>query len=247
MDYLTLITQYSFLITMLGMAGGSIYFWMERSAIAEEYQPAATVAGIYTAIAAYMYWTMHQQIGLDGDPQSILSLPTHVRYIDWIVTTPLILLTIGLLLQVQERSTAVLWVIVLADLAMILFGYFGELYADAEDKSFEAWVMFGLGCLAYLMVLFVLLQQFGQAAQDKMAPVRRAFTLMSLFIVIGWLIYPLGFLLGMLSDADSMKLGRELIYNIADLINKVGMGLIVIACARNITRDARIKEAMRTL
>ncbi len=40
---------------------------IERDGVAEEYRPAATVAGIYTAVAAFMYWTMHSQVGLDGN------------------------------------------------------------------------------------------------------------------------------------------------------------------------------------
>jgi sensory rhodopsin len=247
MDTLVLITQYMFLITMLGMAAGTAYFWLERDSVAVEYRPAVTTAGIYTAIAAFMYWTMQQQIGMDGDLASVLALPTHVRYIDWIITTPLILVTIGLLVQVQERSASILWVVVLADLAMIIFGYFGELFADAEGKSFEAWVMFGMGCMAYVIVLYIVLQMFGDAAKDKVGPVQKAFRNMTTFIILGWLVYPLGFLMGILSDGDTMKVARELTYNIADLINKVGLGLVVVVAAKSITRDARIKKAMRSL
>ena len=59
MEALILITQYTFLITMLGMAAGTAYFWLERQSLAEEYRAVATIAGIYTAIAAFMYWRMH--------------------------------------------------------------------------------------------------------------------------------------------------------------------------------------------
>ena len=246
MEALVLITQYTFLITMLGMAAGTAYFWLERQSLAEEYRAVATIAGIYTAIAAFMYWRMHGVVGIDGDIETLLSLPTHVRYIDWIITTPLILVAVGLLLQIQERGSAILWIVVLTDIMMIIFGYFGELYADA-DKNFEAWVLLGLGCLSYVILLYIVMQFFGEAAKDKVAPVKKAFKFMARFIAVGWAIYPLGFVIGMLSDADSAKVIRELVYNFADLVNKVGLGVIVITAARSITRDARIKEAVRSL
>lgn len=246
METLVLVTQYTFLITMLGMAGGSVYFWLERDSLAEEYRSVATIAGIYTAIAAFMYWRMHNLVGLDGDINSLLMLPTHVRYIDWVITTPLILVTVGLLLKIQERSASILAVVVLADLLMIIFGYFGELYANA-GQAFEAWTLFGMGCLAYVMLLYFFLQFFGQAAKEKVLPVQRAFKFMALFIAVGWAIYPLGFIVGLLSDADAAKVIRELVYNFADLVNKVGLGVVVLAAALSLTKDARIKEAVRTL
>ena len=247
MNALALITQYSFLVAMLGMAGGTVYFWFERDMLVEEFRPAATVAGIYTGIAAFMYWLIYQQVGLDGQASSVLALETHVRYIDWIITTPLILVTIGLMLQIQERKVALLWIVVVADIAMIVFGYFGELFANQGDKEFEAWTMFGLGCLAFIVLLYIILQFFGEAAAEKVGPVKRSFKFMAGFIAIGWAIYPLGFMLGLVSDAEGAKLARELVYNFADVINKVGLGLVVLSAAKGVSRDSQIKEAMRAL
>lgn len=246
MDIFVLITQYSFLITMLGMAGATAFLWIERDGVAEEYRPAATVAGIYTAVAAFMYWTMHSQVGLDGNINAILELPTHVRYIDWVITTPLILLTIALLLDIPEKRMGLVWVVIIADIAMIVFGYFGELYSNMEGMQFQAWTMFGLGCLAYLLLLFIVLSFFSDAASEKVAPVQRAFKFMALFIAVGWAIYPVGFLFGM-SEIEGMKVAREFIYNIADIVNKVGLGLVALFAAKAITRDTRIRETMRNL
>lgn len=246
MDMLVLITQYSFQISMLGMAGATAYLWIERGSIAPEYRPAATVAGIYTAIAAYMYWQMTQTVGLSGDIESILALPTHVRYIDWIITTPLILLTIALILDIPAKRAGLIWIVIAADIAMIIFGYFGELFSNQAGRDFEAWTMFGLGCLAYMMLLYIVLGFFSETANEKVAPVKRAFKFMAMFIAIGWTVYPIGFMLGM-SDADAMKVMREFIYNIADVINKVGLALVAVSAAKAISKDTQIKSAMRDL
>jgi sensory rhodopsin len=247
MEGLTLITQYMFLVTTLGMAAGTIYFWLERDTISIEFRSAATIAGIYTGIAAFMYWRMSSMVGTDGDPTALLAMPTHFRYVDWLITTPLMLLNLMVLLQVTDEKRGLAFVMIAADIAMIIFGFFGERYSKVPGMEFQAWVMFGMGCMAYLILLYMMYSVLSDAASDKVAPVKRAFLNMRLFIVIGWTIYPLCFIIGMLSEGDSFKIGRELAYNIADLINKVGLGLVALVAAKQITRDAAIRDAMRNL
>jgi sensory rhodopsin len=244
---LALVTQYMFLVTMLGMAGATVYFWLERDSLAPEFRPAATIAGIYTAVAAFMYYKMHTLVGTSGDPATVLAFPTHYRYVDWVITTPLMLVNLAVLLQVTEERRGLLLIMIAADVAMIVFGYFGERYSNVVGKDFEAWTLFGMGCLAWLLLLYITYGLLGDAARDKVAPVRKAFEKMRMFITIGWAIYPIGFMIGLLSDADAAKMIRELVYNFADLVNKVGLGLIAVLAAKQITREAAIREAMRKL
>jgi sensory rhodopsin len=224
MEGLTLVTQYTFLITTLGMAAASIYFWLERDTISVEFRSAATIAGIYTAIAAFMYWRMSSMVGSDGNPAGILAMPTHFRYIDWVITTPLMLVNLMVLLQVTEDKRGIAFVM-----------------------EFQAWTLFGMGCMAFIILAYMMYSVLSDAAKDKVAPVQRAFRNMRLFIILGWSIYPICFIIGMLSPGDSFKIGRELAYNIADLINKPGLGLVALIAARQITRDAAIRQAMRNL
>jgi len=51
----------------------------------------------------------------------------------------------------------------------------------------------------------------------------------------------------MLGDADGFKVVRELIYNLSDLVNKVGLGLIALVAAKEISRDIQLKRAMRDI
>lgn len=247
MEGLVLTTQYMFLVTMLGMTAATVYFWMERDGLAAEFRPAATVSGIYTGIAAYMYFKMHGIMGTDGNVQTLLEFPTYYRYIDWVITTPLMLLNLAILLQLAADKKGVVGIMVAADVAMIVFGYFGERFADVPGKDFEAWTLFGMGCLAWLLLLYIVYSILTEAAKDKLLPIRTAFERMRLFLVLGWSIYPIGFMIGALSDADVAKVLRELVYNFADLINKVGLGLIAVFAARAITRDQQIRDAMRKL
>jgi bacteriorhodopsin len=190
---------------------------------------------------------MHTIVGTSGELEALLALPTYYRYMDWILTTPLMLLNIALLLQLADDKRGVVGILLGADIAMIITGFFGELYANQPGRGFETWTLFALSCLAWLMMLYIMYGILTDTARDKVMPVRNAFINMRLFITIGWTIYPIGFMIGALSDAAVAKVLRELIYNVADLINKVGLGLVAILAARAITRDIQIREAMRQL
>ena len=68
-----------------------------------------------------------------------------------------------------------------------------------------------------------------------------------MFIVLGWAIYPLGFLITLVSNSPDMRLSRELIYNFADLFNKVGFGMLAIYTIRQVVRETKLREAMAQL
>jgi sensory rhodopsin len=65
--------------------------------------------------------------------------------------------------------------------------------------------------------------------------------------VFGWLIYPLGFLLTLVSNAPEVRIARELVYNFADLFNKVGFGVVAIFAIQQIMREDKIRQAMLEL
>jgi sensory rhodopsin len=244
---LALVTQYMFLITMLGMGAATAYFWLERDSLTPEFRPAATVSGIYTGIAAIMYFKMQLLVGTSGNIQTLLDFPTHYRYVDWVITTPLMLLNLTILLQLTSERRGLIFIMLGADLAMIMFGYFGELYSNIPGKDFEAWTLFGMGSLAWLLLLYIIYDILGNAAKGKVAPVKKAFETMRLFITFGWAIYPLGFVIGMISHDPAAKLLRELVYNFSDLVNKIGLGLTAVFAAKQIIKDSAIRAAIRKI
>ena len=91
----------------------------------------------------------------------------------------------------------------------------------AKGSTVVGWAMFGVGCLAWLFIIFILYTAVTNASATKLAPIRAGLTRLKLFIVFGWAIYPLGFLITLVSNSPDVRVGRELIYNFADLFNKV--------------------------
>jgi hypothetical protein len=111
----------------------------------------------------------------------------------------------------------------LAAVAMIAGGYYGEVN---EVGGTEYWIGFVVAMLAYAFLMRGLQSEGASLTGDE----SEAFQKIKNLILIGWIIYPLGYLAPAVS-ADLMDL-RELLYTIADIINKVGLGVLVLNMAK---------------
>lgn len=244
---LIMATQFSFLMAFLGMLGGAFYFAQIKSTLPIDHQSNAVTSAVYCLMAAVMYGYINFKYGIGTDALAKGDYPTVLRYIDWLVTTPLIVNKFPEMIGGDDAPAVALLVIV-ADIMMILFGFAGETSINAaKGSTVVGWAMFGVGCLAWLFIIFILYTAVTNAASGKLAPVKSGLTRLKLFIVLGWAIYPLGFLITLISNSPDVRVGRELIYNIADLFNKVGFGMVAIYAIRQVVREQKIRDAMAQL
>lgn len=244
---LIMATQFSFLMAFLGMVGGAYYFSQIKTTLPLEHQTNAVTSSVYCLMAAIMYGIINYKYGIGTDALAKGDYPTALRYIDWLVTTPLLVNKFPEMLGGDDAPAVALLVIV-ADVMMILFGLAGETSINAaKGSTVVGWAMFGVGSLAWLFIIFILYTAVSNASTNKLAPVKVGLNRLKLFIVFGWAIYPLGFLLTLMSNSPDVRVSRELIYNIADLFNKVGFGMVAIYAVRQIVREQKIREAMLQL
>jgi sensory rhodopsin len=244
---LVMATQFSFMVAFLGMIGGAYYFGMIKSTLPLEHQSNAVTSSVYCLMAAVMYGYINYKYGIGTDALAKGDYPTELRYIDWLITTPLIVNKFPEMLGGDDAPAVALLVIV-ADIMMILFGFAGETSINAaKGSTVVGWAMFGVGCLAWLFIIFILYTAVTNAAANKIGPVKLGLNRLKLFIVFGWAIYPLGFLVTLVSSSPDMRVARELIYNFADLFNKVGFGMLAIYTVRQVVRDQQVREAMAAL
>lgn len=240
-------TQFTFLMAFLGMAGGAYYFALIKNTLPIEHQSNAATSSVYCMMAAIAYAYINYKYGIGTDALAKGDYPTVLRYIDWLVTTPLIVNKFPEILGGDEAPAIALLVIV-ADIMMVLFGFAGETSINAAKGSTAiGWAMFGVGCLAWLFIIFILYTAVYNASLTKLAPIKTGLTRLKLFIVVGWAIYPLGFLLTLISNSPDVRVARELVYNFADLFNKIGFGLVAIYAVRQMVREEKIRDAMSKL
>jgi sensory rhodopsin len=241
---LVMATQFSFMVAFLGMMGGAFYFAQIKTTLPMERQSVAVTSAVYCLMAAVMYGYINYKFGIGTDALRQGHYPTELRYIDWLITTPLIVNKFPELLG-GEDGPAIALLVIVADVMMILFGFAGETSINtAQGATTIGWAMFGVGCLAWLFIIFILYSSVSQLSAKKLGPIRVGLSRLKLFIVFGWLIYPLGFLITLLSNSPEVRVTRELIYNVADLFNKVGFGMVAVYAVQQIMREDRIRKAM---
>lgn len=93
------------------------------------------------------------------------------------------------------------------------------------------WPAFIIGMAGWAFILYeIFLGQAGRLNAEFAPPaVQSAFKTMRLIVTIGWAIYPVGYFFGYLigsSPADSAK-ALNIIYNLADVLNKIAFGVII--------------------
>ncbi|MFM8579832.1 MAG: bacteriorhodopsin [Planctomycetaceae bacterium] len=207
------LTLYLFFAGTVAMGAGALYFFLLRNDVAPEYRSTMVVAGLVCGIACFHYLKMTSVYQAGG------GFPTALRYVDWLFTTPLLLVKFPLLLRLGDRGSRFFWQLVVLDVAMIVTAFIAE---TSPVDSQPWWTFFLISCGFELAIVGVLFVSLGQAIAEAPVPLANALSTMRLFVLIGWAIYPIGFLMARAGAGEY----REIIYNVADVINKVGFGLV---------------------
>ena len=211
----------SFWVISMGMLAATAFFFMERGSVASGWKTSVTVAGLVTGIAFIHYMYMRGVWVQTGES------PTVYRYIDWLITVPLQMIEFYLILAaVRKVPGGIFWRLLIGSLVMLIGGYLGE------AGYINALLGFIIGMAGWFYILSeVFSGEAGKAAaKSGNKGLSTAFSAMRMIVTIGWAIYPLGYIFGYLTggiDAASLNI----IYNLADFINKIAFGLVIWAAA----------------
>lgn len=211
----------SFWLISMALVAATAFFFLERDRVAGKWKTSLTVSGLVTLIAAVHYFYMRDVWVASG------TSPTEFRYIDWLLTVPLLMVEFYLIMSaVGKVPGRVFWNLLIGSTIMLLFGYAGETGMMSVGMAFV------LSMAAWFYVIWYIIK--GEASQVNAslanANVQKAYKTMTLLVTVGWAIYPLGYFLGYLgggADAGTMNI----IYNLADFWNKIGFGIVIWSAA----------------
>ena len=206
----------SFWLATAIMLAATVFFFVERDRAVGKWKTSLTVAGLVTGIAFWHYLYM-REVWVDTGTS-----PTVFRYIDWLITVPLQIVEFYLILAaVTAVSAKVFWKLLVASLVMLIGGYLGE------AGYINLTLGFILGMAGWLYIIYEIFK--GEAsvlnANSGNVASQTAFKTIRLIVTIGWAIYPIGYLLGM--GGPNTSPGLDIIYNLADLVNKAAFGLAI--------------------
>mgnify|MGYP001551551055 CR=1 FL=1 len=215
---------FTFFIGSMAMLAATVFFFVQMTRVEGKWKDSMLVSGLITGIAAVHYFYMRSFWAENG------SSPTEFRYIDWILTVPLMCVEFYLILKAFGAKVGLLWKMIAYSLLMLVAGYLGEtVYRDSS-------VLWGIiSTLGYVGILYEV--WFGSAkslASNSDDPVLQgAFKSLGWFVFAGWAIYPIGYMTipgGWLDGALPVE-SLDIIYNIGDAVNKIGFGLVIFTLA----------------
>ena len=223
---------FTFFIGTMAMMAASVFFFFELNNTEKEWRTSVLVSGLITFIAAVHYYYMRgYNLETGGDS------PTFFRYVDWLLTVPLMCVEFYLITKKSGGTIGLLWKLILASVVMLVTGYFGEtIYSDAS-------VLWGVisGAAYFYIVYLVWFGEVAKLATAASPAVAKANKTLGWFVLVGWAIYPLGYIVGTPGglfgmSAESLGIGglnMDIIYNIGDAVNKIGFGLVIYALSRS--------------
>ena len=220
---------FTFFVGCMAMMAASAFFFLSLNQFDKKWRTSVLVSGLITFIAAVHYFYMKEYWAEVGQS------PTFFRYVDWVLTVPLMCVEFFLILKVAGAKTDLLWKMITLSVVMLVTGYLGEtVYKD------QAALWGGISGLAYFVIVYeIWLGSASKLAKAAGGNVLAAHKILCWFVLVGWAIYPLGYMLGTDGWYTSI-LGKgsvDIAYNIADAINKIGFGLVIYNLAVQSQKD----------
>ncbi len=237
-------TGFTFFVGTMAMMAASVFFFLSISTVEGKWKTSLLVSGLITFIAAVHYYYMRDYWGAFGES------PTFFRYVDWVLTVPLMCVEFYLILRAAGAKTGLLWKLIIASVGMLVTGYVGEAIHRYDSVS---WVWGAISGLFYFYIVYLI--WFGEAKQlaNASSPaVQRAHNVLCWFVLVGWAIYPIGYILGtagglfgaqISADLEAAAGAMNVIYNIGDAINKIGFGLVIYTLATTMSNQGATAKA----
>jgi len=219
-----------FWIGAAGMAVGAVVLTVLGKHRTQDEEAHTIIHGIVPLVAALAYFAM--AIGQGDVTLADGSTYWYARYVDWSITTPLLLLGLAVTaLHGAHRRAGLVAALLGADVIMIATGFFSGLSVE----TFPRWTWFLVSCGAFLALYAVLFGPLRKEAMARDESRRRGYLTLSAILAGLWLAYPVIVLLGPHGTGIWSNVTETACITVVDLLAKVGYGLLFIAASK---RDA---------
>jgi len=229
---------------LASMMATTMYLWFRSFAVKPQYQSAVLISGLVTFIAAYHYirifnsWVAAYEYpaGKVSGGAMELANPTLTgvpfndayRYMDWLLTVPLLLIEILLVMKLDARTfNEKAKFLGVGSALMIVSGYYGELVITGDLTP--RWMCWFVSMMFFLYIVYELLVGLSEATNAEQDPVIKGkIQTAQVMTVISWCTYPVVYLFPMLGiNAAHAVMGIQIGYCASDIISKCGVGLVI--------------------
>jgi bacteriorhodopsin len=228
-QYLLVYNAFSF--TFATMAAATLFLWISRSQVGPAYKTALTISGLVTAIAAYHYfrifesWNEAYEVRNGVIAVTGLAFNDAYRYVDWLLTVPLLLIELILVMRLsQQETTSKSLKLGFAAALMIVLGYPGEI---ADTNTMRA-VWGTLSTILFIYIVWQLFAGLGASIERQPESVKGLIKKARLLTFASWGFYPIVYMIPYTNmSGGAVETGVQVGYTIADIIAKAGVGVLV--------------------
>ncbi|CAM8345752.1 bacteriorhodopsin [Candidatus Methylopumilus planktonicus] len=221
----------SFAIAAFGAS--TVFFLLQRSQVSPAYKTALTLSGLVCLITTYHYLRIFESFNSayvlkDGlVMQTGMQFNNAYRYVDWLLTVPLLLLEFVLVLRLPHAETYKKGLaLTLAAAFMVILGYPGETLTVGFAKVIW-WV---LAMIPFSYILYEMIKGVGASIKTQPLVVQPLFKKTRLLIILSWSFYPLVYILPLfgLSAFVSIQVG----FTFVDIVAKSVFGILIYIIAQ---------------
>merc|ERR1712079_322245 len=223
-----------------GMGSATIFYWLQLPNLTKNYRSALIITGLVTGIATYHYvrifnsWVDAFVLKQDGATYTVTlsgnPFNDAYRYVDWLLTVPLLLIELILVMKLPEEQTNKLcWNLGTASAIMVALGYPGEIQDDLAVR----WQWWFLAMIPFCYVVGTLIVGLGEATSKQPTAAVSALVANARYLTaISWLTYPFVYIVKNIGFAGATACTYEQIgYSIADVVAKAVFGVLIWAIA----------------
>ena len=222
---------------LISMLATTVYTLVSQQRVLAKYRSALVMSSMVTFIAGYHYMRIINSFTESSTDMTVNisgaqgSFNEAYRYVDWLLTVPLLLVeVIAVLALAKSVSRSLIMRLVPASAAMIALGYPGEISSNQSTQ-----VLYGvLSTIPFLYILYVLFVELGKSLDNQPEGVAATIGRLRLLLVATWGVYPISYILGMGEGMASAQqfVGVQVGYTIADILAKCVFGLTIFKIAR---------------
>ena len=212
----------------VGLSAGSLVILYLLNKLPAKLRFHGLMALLITSLATISYYALARG-------QADVMVAGHVvyfgRYLDWLFTTPLLLLSLLVIALPSLKSTensrqraSLIATVLVSDVLMIVTGLFADLSTNNVDRS----VWYVASCLWFLVVLWKMYGEVKAIANSQNHHVAKAYNQLLSFLTVAWFCYPIVWLLGT-SGYSLITLAQETaFYAVLDVSAKAVFGILVV-------------------
>ncbi len=209
-----------YLIYISAMAAGALLFWVwsrDPKGVPKDEYWVAMVIPIWSGLMYFGMLTGQTVIEMPGRDPLYLG-----RYLDWIVTTPLLLWALVSTAHFRRHMQRPLLAgVIAANIMMIVAGFMG----DWASQDWAKWTWFTIGVVCLLIILAITWGRLRATAYEQGDDVGRAYVKVAAFLSLAWLGYPLIWALGP-SGVGALPIDTELaLFVLLPIVSKVGFSI----------------------